>query len=325
LSTIAQAERGTGQLPPPADNAAWSQLSEQTSGQTKTDLETHLAFIGINKQYTIPTGAVQALRDVSFTVGRGEIFGIIGPSGAGKSTLLRTINALELADSGQVLIDGVDVGSLDEAALVKLRRGIGMIFQHFNLLSSRTVRDNLGLPLRVAGVAPDRIRARVDSLLDLVGLRDKADVYPAKLSGGQKQRVGIARALVHEPGILLCDEATSALDPESTQSILGLVRDISRRMGLSVVLITHDMGVIREICDRVLVLDQGRVVEQGEVWRVFGDPQAAATRALLRPLLHGVPTDLATQLVDDLEAVAKLPRRCCGSLPYYSYCLRHRA
>ncbi|MBB3211808.1 D-methionine transport system ATP-binding protein [Herbaspirillum sp. Sphag1AN] len=301
MSTIAQAERGIRQVPPPADNAAWSQLSEQTSGQTKTDLETHLAFIGINKQYAIPTGTVQALRDVSFTIGRDEIFGIIGRSGAGKSTLLRTINALELADSGQVLIDGVDVGSLDEAALVKLRRGIGMIFQHFNLLSSRTVRDNVGLPLRVAGVAPDRIRARVDSLLELVGLRDKADVYPAKLSGGQKQRVGIARALVHEPGILLCDEATSALDPESTQSILRLLRDISRRMGLSVVLITHDMGVIREICDRVLVLDQGRVVEQGEVWRVFGDPQAAATRALLRPLLHGVPTDLATQLVDDLK------------------------
>jgi len=263
--------------------------------------QAHLVFAGVVKQYRLQTGTVHALRDVSFTVGHGEIFGIIGRSGAGKSTLLRTINALEKTDAGSVLINGIDVGSLDEDALVKLRRRIGMIFQHFNLLSSKTVRDNVGLPLRVAGVAPHRIRERVDSLLDLVGLRDKADVYPAKLSGGQKQRVGIARALVHEPGILLCDEATSALDPESTQSILALLRDISRKMGLTVVLITHDMAVIREICDRVLVLDQGQVVEKGEVWRVFGDPQAAPTLALLRPLLHGLPADLAAQLVDDLQ------------------------
>ena len=261
----------------------------------------HLVFDNISRQYPSPAGIVHALREVSFTVARGEIFGIIGRSGAGKSTLLRTINALETPDTGTVAINGVNVGGLDEDALVSLRRRVGMIFQHFNLLSAKTVRDNVGLPLRVAGVAPEQIRTRVDALLDLVGLRDKADVYPAKLSGGQKQRVGIARALVHEPEILLCDEATSALDPESTQSILALLRDVSSKMGLTVVLITHDMAVIREICDRVLVLDHGRVVEQGEVWRVFGDPQAQATRALLRPLQHGLPADLAAQLVDDLH------------------------
>ncbi len=264
----------------------------------------HLVFDNISRQYPSPAGPVHALREVSFSVRRGEIFGIIGRSGAGKSTLLRTINALETPDSGTVAINGVNVGSLDEDALVRLRRRVGMIFQHFNLLSAKTVRDNVGLPLRVAGVAPEQIRVRVDALLDLVGLRDKADVYPSKLSGGQKQRVGIARALVHEPEILLCDEATSALDPESTQSILTLLRDISSKMGLTVVLITHDMAVIREICDRVLVLNQGQVVEQGDVWRVFGDPQAEATRALLRPLQHGLPADLAAQLTDDLHNTA---------------------
>ena len=212
---------------------------------------------------------MHALREVSFTVARGEIFGIIGRSGAGKSTLLRTINALELPDAGGIAIDGLQVGGLDEDGLVHLRRRVGMIFQHFNLLSAKTVRDNVGLPLRVAGVKPDVVRRRVDALLDLVGLSDKAEVYPAKLSGGQKQRVGIARALVHDPEILLCDEATSALDPESTQSILALLRDVSSEMDLTVVLITHDMAVIREICDRVLVLDHGQAVEQGEGWRVF--------------------------------------------------------
>jgi D-methionine transport system ATP-binding protein len=263
--------------------------------------DVHLSFSKVSKQYPAPSGIVHALRDVSFTVARGEIFGIIGRSGAGKSTLLRTINALELPDAGAIAIDGLQVGGLDEDGLVQLRRRVGMIFQHFNLLSAKTVRDNVGLPLRVAGIKPDVVRKRVDALLDLVGLSDKAEVYPAKLSGGQKQRVGIARALVHDPEILLCDEATSALDPESTQAILALLRDVSSKMDLTVVLITHDMAVIREICDRVLVLDHGQAVEQGEVWRVFGDPQAPATRALLRPLQHGLPADLAAQLVDDLD------------------------
>jgi len=214
---------------------------------------------------------------------------------------------LERPSAGRVRVDGVDVGSLDEDALVGLRRRIGMIFQHFNLLSAKTVAENVALPLRVAGVKPAAARARVDALLDLVGLRDKADTYPAKLSGGQKQRVGIARALVHNPEILLCDEATSALDPETTQSILALLQDINRKLGLTVVLITHDMAVIREVCHKVLVLDGGRKVEHGDVWRVFGDPQADATRALLRPLQHDLPADLAARLVPDLQGLDGRP------------------
>ncbi|WP_313622522.1 methionine ABC transporter ATP-binding protein [Achromobacter sp.] len=268
---------------------------------TSSARDAHIVFEGLQKQYQGPMGPVAALSDVSFSISRGEVFGIIGRSGAGKSTLLRSINMLERPSAGRVLVDGVDVGGLDEDALVGLRRRIGMIFQHFNLLSAKTVAENVALPLRVAGVKPAVARARVEALLDMVGLRDKADVYPSKLSGGQKQRVGIARALVHEPEILLCDEATSALDPETTQSILALLLDINRKLGLTVVLITHDMAVIREVCHNVLVLDGGRKVELGEVWRVFGNPQADATRALLRPLQHDVPADLAARLVPDLQ------------------------
>lgn len=256
----------------------------------------HIVFDALGKEYGSGGNAVQALSDVSFSIDRGQVFGIIGRSGAGKSTLLRSINMLERPSRGTVLINGIDVSQLDENNLVSLRRRVGMIFQHFNLLSAKTVAGNVGLPLRVAGVARDVIEKRVDALLDLVGLQDKADAYPAQLSGGQKQRVGIARALVHDPEILLCDEATSALDPETTQSILSLVRDINRKLGLTVVLITHDMAVIREICQHVLVLDQGRVAEQGEVWQVFGNPQAVATRALLRPLLHAIPVELSARL-----------------------------
>lgn len=277
--------------------------------------DAHIVFDGLQKRYQSPQGAVAALSDVSFSVARGEVFGIIGRSGAGKSTLLRSINMLERPSAGRVLVDGVDVGQLDEDGLVGLRRRIGMIFQHFNLLSAKTVDENVALPLRVAGVKPAAARARVEALLDMVGLRDKADVYPSKLSGGQKQRVGIARALVHEPEILLCDEATSALDPETTQSILALLQDINRKLGLTVVLITHDMAVIREVCHQVLVLDGGRKVEQGEVWRVFGNPQADATRALLRPLQHELPADLAARLVPDLQGrdgVAVLRLRFTG-------------
>lgn len=277
--------------------------------------DAHIVFEGLQKRYQSAQGVVTALSEVSFSIARGEVFGIIGRSGAGKSTLLRSINMLERPSAGRVLVDGVDVGQLDENALVGLRRRIGMIFQHFNLLSAKTVYENVALPLRVAGVKPAAARVRVEALLDLVGLRDKADVYPSKLSGGQKQRVGIARALVHNPEILLCDEATSALDPETTQSILALLLDINRKLGLTVVLITHDMAVIREVCHQVLVLDRGRNVELGEVWRVFGNPQADATRALLRPLQHDLPADLAAKLVPDLQGrdgVAVLRLRFTG-------------
>ncbi|WP_064572551.1 methionine ABC transporter ATP-binding protein [Cupriavidus gilardii] len=250
--------------------------------------EPHIVFDAIRKTYA--GSATPALADISFTIGRGERFGIIGRSGAGKSTLLRTINMLELPDAGSVDIDGRDIGKLDENGLVALRRRVGMIFQHFNLLSAKTVFDNVALPLRVAGVPRHDIAARVMELLDLVGLSDKARAYPAMLSGGQKQRVGIARALVHRPDILLCDEATSALDPESTEQILALLRDINERFALTVVLITHDMAVIHEACERVLVLDHGRIVEQGPVWQVFAEPRAEATVALLRPLRRRMPS-----------------------------------
>ncbi|VVD82025.1 Methionine import ATP-binding protein MetN 2 [Pandoraea iniqua] len=244
----------------------------------------HITFDALGKVY--PGASSAALHDVSFAVQRGESFGIIGRSGAGKSTLLRTINALEIPSEGHVKVDGVDVATLDEDALVGLRQRVGMIFQHFNLLSAKTVFENVALPLRVAGVPKAAIAPRVNELLSLVGLTGKSDAYPAMLSGGQKQRVGIARALVHRPEILLCDEATSALDPETTDAILTLLRDVQREFGLTVVLITHDMGVIHQACDRVLVLDQGRIAELGPVEEVFENPLAEATRALLRPLQH---------------------------------------
>lgn len=247
----------------------------------------HIVFEQVGKTYA---GAdAPALENVSFTIQRGEVFGIIGRSGAGKSTLLRSINMLERPDRGHVWIDGADIGTLDEDGLVGLRRRIGMIFQHFNLMSAKTVFDNVALPLRVAGVRRAEIEARVNDLLATVGLADKAQAYPAMLSGGQKQRVGIARALVHRPEILLCDEATSALDPETTEQILALLRSINRQLGLTVVLITHDMAVIEEACDRVLVLDHGHVKEHGPVWRVFAEPQAEATLSLLRPLRKRLP------------------------------------
>lgn len=249
----------------------------------------HIRLHGLGKRYP---GGVQALREIDLEIRRGEVFGIIGRSGAGKSSLIRTLNRLERPSEGQVLIDDEDIGGYDGQRLVALRRRIGMIFQHFNLMSAKTVRQNIALPLRVAGVPRARIEERVAGLLQLVGLEEKRDAYPAQLSGGQKQRVGIARALVHQPQILLCDEATSALDPESTQAILALLRDINRRLGLTIVLITHEMAVIREICDRVVVLECGRIVEQGEVWEVFGDPRHAVTRSLLGSLRAALPADL---------------------------------
>ncbi|MDD0976710.1 methionine ABC transporter ATP-binding protein [Pseudomonas fontis] len=242
----------------------------------------HIRFIGLNKTY--PGQDAPALADIDLNIQRGEIFGIIGRSGAGKSSLIRTINRLEQPSGGRVLIDQVDIGEYDEDRLVALRRRIGMIFQHFNLMSAKTVWQNVELPLKVAGVPKAARERKVRELLELVGLQEKHRVYPAQLSGGQKQRVGIARALVHDPQILLCDEATSALDPETTESILGLLRDINQRLGLTIVLITHEMAVIRAICDRVVVLERGRVVEQGAVWEVFGDPQHAVSRTLLAPL-----------------------------------------
>ena len=253
-------------------------------------------FIGVGKTYEGAQGPVQALQGIDLTIERGEVFGIIGRSGAGKSSLIRTINRLEQPSSGRVLIDQVDIAAFNEDKLVELRRRIGMIFQHFNLMSAKTVWQNVELPLKVAGVPQAQRARKVHELLELVGLQDKHKAYPAQLSGGQKQRVGIARALVHDPEILLCDEATSALDPETTQSILGLLREINQRLGLTIVLITHEMAVIRDICDRVVVLEHGRIVEQGPVWQVFGDPQHEVSKTLLAPLQHGLPPELQSRL-----------------------------
>ncbi|MGF0241614.1 methionine ABC transporter ATP-binding protein [Rhodococcus sp. IEGM1300] len=256
----------------------------------------HVRFIGLGKTYNGKQGPVAALHGIDLAIQHGEVFGIIGRSGAGKSSLIRTINRLEQPSSGRVLIDQVDIGGFDEDHLVALRRRIGMIFQHFNLMSAKTVWQNVELPLKVAGVPKEKRQQKVRELLELVGLQEKHNAYPAQLSGGQKQRVGIARALVHDPQILLCDEATSALDPQTTQSILGLLREINQRLGLTLVLITHEMAVIRDICDRVVVLEHGRIVEQGPVWEVFGNPQHEVSKTLLAPLQHALPEELHSRL-----------------------------
>jgi D-methionine transport system ATP-binding protein len=250
-----------------------------------------------------------ALDDVSFSVERGEILGIIGRSGAGKSTLIRCLNGLEKPDRGRIDVLGQDIVPLPEAALKPVRARIGMVFQHFNLLSSRTVADNVALPLQIAGVSPHERRARVASLLTLVGLADKARVYPAQLSGGQKQRVGIVRALAANPALLLCDEATSALDPETTLSILDLLHDINRRLGLTIVMITHEMSVVRTIADRVIVMDRGAIIEEGEVWQVFSAPQAELTERLIGGQNDRLPAPLRDNLSPSWSAGAHLVLR----------------
>lgn len=229
--------------------------------------------------------AFSALGGINYTVPKGSITGIIGRSGAGKSTLIRLVNGLESPTAGKVLVDGVNVVGLGSDALRNLRREIGMIFQHFNLLSSRTAYDNVALPLEIAGVSKDKIREKVLPLLDLVGLGDKAGRYPAELSGGQKQRVGIARALATDPKLLLSDEATSALDPETTQSILELLKKINAELGLTVLLITHEMEVVKTIASQVAVIDRGLIVEEGRTFNIFTSPQHETTRSLLSSLV----------------------------------------
>ncbi len=235
----------------------------------------------IRKTYQTAGRAVHALADVNLQINEGEIFGIIGRSGAGKSTLIRLLNLLERPSEGHVRVDGHDITILSDAQLREYRRTVGMVFQHFNLLRSRTVMDNVCFPLRLAGLPRAARSARAHEVLSLVGLSDHANKYPGQLSGGQQQRVGIARALANKPRLLLCDEATSALDPETTQSILRLLGDINQRLGLTIVLITHSMDVIRTVCDRVAVIESGRIVETGQVLQVFLHPQHDATRALL--------------------------------------------
>ena len=236
----------------------------------------------ISKDFGTGEHAVHAVQDVSLTVETGEIFGIIGFSGAGKSTLVRCINLLERPTSGEVLLDGQELTALPPKQLRQTRKKIGMIFQHFNLMPSRTVAGNVAYPLRGSGLSREQIAAKVQSLLELVGIGDKADAFPSQLCGGQKQRVAIARALANDPSVLLCDEATSALDPQTTKAILHLLRDLNAKLGLTIVLITHEMAVVREICHRVAVMEHGRVAEQGEVFNVFVDPRQDITRSFIR-------------------------------------------
>ncbi|PTL79853.1 methionine ABC transporter ATP-binding protein [Vitiosangium sp. GDMCC 1.1324] len=238
----------------------------------------------VSKVYGQDGREVAALRNVSLRVAPGEVFGVLGQSGAGKSTLIRCINLLERPTSGEVRVDGRDMMALGPRELRLARQGIGMIFQHFNLFSSQTVAGNIAYPLEVAGWPRERIRERVGELLKLVGLEDKALAYPAQLSGGQKQRVGIARALAPRPRLLLSDEATSALDPETTRSVLGLLRDINRQLGLTILLITHQMEVVKDICDSAAVLERGRLVEQGKVVELLARPGTRLHELCYAPL-----------------------------------------
>jgi|AGTN01.1.fsa_nt_gi ABC-type metal ion transport system, ATPase component len=258
-----------------------------------------ISIEALTKQFPTRDGPHTVLDQVDLHVDKGEIFGIIGRSGAGKSTLVRCINLLERPTEGRISVAGRDLTALPERELRRARRDIGMIFQHFNLLSSRTVRGNIALALELGGTRRPIIERRVDELLHVVGLDDKGRHYPAELSGGQKQRVGIARALASNPSVLLCDEATSALDPETTKSILALLRDINRQFGLTVVLITHEMPVVKEIADRVAVLDQGKVVELGRVFDVFTAPAHPVSRALVGETLNReMPESLLLRLTE---------------------------
>ncbi|MFV3073633.1 methionine ABC transporter ATP-binding protein [Niveispirillum fermenti] len=270
-------------------------MTQQATGAPPASM---VRLSGIAKIFQSKDGTpVAALDGIDLDIPHGGITAIVGPSGAGKSSLLRAVNMLERPDAGRVVVDGTDLTMLDEPALRRVRQSIGMIFQHFNLLANRTVAGNVALSLELAGWNRDRIGPRVAELLALVGLTEKAGQYPAALSGGQKQRVGIARALAPSPRLLLCDEATSALDPETTRQILALIRRINRELGLTVLLITHEMGVVREVADQVVVLEAGRIIEQGPVATVFAHPRHPTTRRfLLGETGTALPPALATRL-----------------------------
>ena len=253
----------------------------------------------LSKTFQMKDGAVQALQDINLTIPDGMIYGIIGMSGAGKSTLVRCINLLERPTEGQVVIDGTEMQSLTPAQLRQRRQKIAMIFQQFNLLMQRSCLANVCFPMELAGVKKADAEKRARELLQTVGLPDKAGAYPAQLSGGQRQRVAIARALATDPKGLLCDEATSALDPDTTRSILGLIREINQKMGITVVVITHQMSVVEAICDRVAILDGGQVVEEGTVQEIFAKPKTAAARRLVAPGGGKASRELASFAPDD--------------------------
>lgn len=247
-----------------------------------------IRFEHVSKTFQTKNGPFDALKDVSFEIEKGDIYGVIGYSGAGKSTLIRMVNALETPTSGNVWVEGKDIGTLNQKELRNLRKGIGMIFQQFNLLESKTIYDNVAIALKLNGVSKKDIEKRVTELLDFVELSDKKYSYPGQLSGGQKQRVGIARALANNPSILLCDEATSALDPKTTDSILELLKKINEMLHITIVIITHEMNVIQKICNKVAVMDYGQVVETGSVIQVFSNPQSDIARRFVGNLIRDV-------------------------------------
>ena len=264
-----------------------------------------IRFDGVHKTFGDGPGAVHAVEDVTLGIETGEIFGVIGYSGAGKSTLVRLINGLETVTAGTLVVDGAEVSALGEKQLRGVRADIGMIFQQFSLFPSKTVAENVGYPLRVAGWDKERRAGRVAQLLDFVGLADKAGVRPTRLSGGQKQRVGIARALARDPKILLADEATSALDPETTRDVLGLLRRVNAELGVTIVVITHEMDVVKYLCERVAVMERGRVIEMGAVYDVFSRPQQEATKRFVGTSLRDRPSP---------EALARLAATHPGHL-----------
>lgn len=262
----------------------------------------------ITKIFTLPDKKLTALDNVSLHVPKGQICGVIGASGAGKSTLIRCVNLLERPTHGAVIIDDVDLTQLSEAELVKTRRQIGMIFQHFNLLTSRTVFENVALPLELENKSKAEIQEKTTALLALVGLSDKHNVYPANLSGGQKQRVAIARALASDPKVLLCDEATSALDPATTQSILKLLKEINRTLGITILLITHEMEVVKRICDQVAVIDKGCLIEQGTVSEIFSNPKTELAQEFISSTFHiTLPEEYLENLSDTPKHAKSYP------------------
>ena len=257
----------------------------------------------ISKVFETGGAQVHAVNDVSLTIDSGEIFGVIGFSGAGKSTLVRCINLLERPTSGTVTVDGREMTALSAAQLRQARKKIGMIFQHFNLMRSRTVAGNVAFPLKGSGLSREETEKKVRDLLDLVGIADKADAYPSQLSGGQKQRVAIARALATNPKVLLCDEATSALDPQTTKSILHLLKKLNETLGITIVMITHEMAVVKEICRRVAVMEHGHVVEEGDVFTIFANPKQTVTRNFIRTTSNLQKID---ELIAEDDPIARL-------------------
>jgi len=282
-----------------------------------------IRLISIDKTFRIPrkhtsgeakSSIVHAVKDVTLSIEKRDIFGVIGSSGAGKSTLVRCVNMLERPDKGRVIIDGVDLTALSAAQLRKSRKKIGMIFQHFNLFRSRSVWGNVAFPLKYCGMKKEAIDERVKELLELVGLRDKENVYPSQLSGGQKQRVAIARALATNPDVLLCDEATSALDPQTTHSILALLKELNKKLGITVVIITHEMQAIKSICENVAVMDGGEIIEQGSVFDIFANPKKEITRDIVAADSH---IGKIQSLIKEQSPIAKLNQS--QILAHFSY------